>query len=170
MSRGALRASLAAAWVLGSLAAEATAREVMQDRCKQDVVFIPFNPKIPGGGRPGEPGTVILKRRSDGRSDWSRIFQGHPAGKGRVGWWCYTGPGTEFEPGVWQVNLEEDGSRCPFSDVIANCLGDSKVRHNAPVWARDWTAEQSRCRDGSTKFRARLGPKRSLQIECMGRE
>ena len=143
----------------------------MQDRCKQDVAFVPVLPSVPTAeARPGTAGTVVLKRRSDGRSDWSNIFQVQPLGGGYVRWWCYTGSGTGFEPGVFRVNEDDDGSRCSFSDVIRTCSPDPKVRRNAAAWGRNWTAERSRCdARPNTRYRARLGPGRSLEIECMGR-
>ena len=158
---------MVAACLMGSMAADA--REVMQDRCKQDVAFVPVLPNVPTAeARPGTPGTVILRRRSDGSTDWSNIFQTQLLGGGYVRWWCYTGSGTGIEPGVWKVNATEDGNRCLFSDVIDSCSGDSKVKRTASTWEH-WTAERSRCGDRSTHFRARLGTGRSLQIECMGR-
>ena len=177
MSRETLRVSLAAACVLGWVAAEATAGEVMQDRCKQDVAFIPSIPNVPNSRlRPGMPGTVILKRKSDDRTDWSRIFEERGSG-GRVDWWCYTGSGSGIEPGVWRVNESDgfedgsnDGKRCLFSgDTGPDCHPDPNVKHTSKVWEH-WSSESSRCKDRSnTRFRARLGPHRSLQIECMGK-
>jgi hypothetical protein len=170
MTREALRLSLAVVCLLGATAVHAPAGEIMRDRCKQDVVFVPPLPSQPAAdARPGMPGTVLLKRRSDGKNDWSNVFQMKLVEGGFVRWWCYTGGGTGFEPGVWQLNQGDDGTRCLFSDVIKDCHPDPNVRQAAPVWGRDWTAERSRCKDRSTKFRARLGSSRLLQIECMGK-
>ena len=161
--------SFAVACLLGFLSRPARAGEVMQDRCRGEVAIVPVIPNVStADARPGTPGTVVLKRRSDGNTDWSNIFQVQLIDSGHIRWWCNTGSGSVLDPGVWRVNQVDDGSKCEFSGLIANCRADLRVKSGAPVWGH-WVPERSRCNDRSTKFRARLGPGRSLQIECMGR-
>ena len=167
-SRHGIGWSFAVAFFLGLLARPSMAGEVMQDRCKGEVAVVPINPNFPtGGARPGTPGTIVLKRRSDGHTDWSRIFEAAVGSSGYIAWWCNTGSGAALDPGVWRVNEVDDGSTCEFDSEISNCRGDLRVKAGSKVWEH-WTAERSRCGDRSKKFRARLGPGRSLQIECMG--
>lgn len=159
----------AIACLLGFPGRPAMAGEVMQDRCSGEVAIVPVRPNVSTGeARPGTPGTIVLKRESDGHTDWSNIFQVQLVDSGHIRWWCNTGSGRVLDPGVWQVNQVDDGSKCEFSGRIPNCRADSRVKGGAAVWAH-WVPERSRCNDRSTKFRARLGPGRSLQIECMGR-
>ena len=87
--------------------------------------------------------------------------------------------GNFFDPGTWRVHVDAGGvtaclvavggtvaSEGSAAPTLASCLKVLKIGSSA---FEGWTAERSRCGDHSTKFRAKLGPDRLLQTECLGK-
>ncbi|MBV8549854.1 MAG: hypothetical protein JOY54_01040 [Acidobacteriaceae bacterium] len=150
-----------------------TVSETMTDRCSSDVSF----PSVYGGG-PLAAGSTVLQRGADGYSHWTPIFSAGLDGSGHVRWWCHSTTGNAFDPGTWRVRDDKlactlsgggqdsgGGSGQPSSS--ANVKIDCTTTVNlVAVDANGWTAEQSRCNDHSSFFRARLGPDRLLEIMC----
>ena len=102
-----------------ALAAITNAGELMTERCSGMVAIIPSYDDMPN-----TPGTVILRRGTNGFSVWRHLtVKLNP--DGYIRWWC-----------------QPEG--------------------------KGWTKERSRCGNRSTRIRARLGPWRELQIECLG--
>ncbi len=142
----------------------APAGEVMTDRCSAEVAFVPtFN------ARPDSPGTIILKRGRDGRTNWTPPFTVGLGGSGHIRWWCHSTTGNMFDPGTWRITDLMVGTKCEiFADgTPENCHPDGSIKFGSSAW-NGWTPERSRCGNRSRKIRARLGPKRLLQIECLG--
>jgi len=152
----------------------AFAGETMTDRCSAEVAFVPtFDSK------PNTHGTRILKRDASGNTDWTRPFEVQTDDSGFIRWWCHSTTGNAFDPGTWEVKVDpgalvaciaaiggtvaSDGGAAP---ATATCVKTIELGSSA---FRGWTPERSRCSDHSTKIRARLGPDRLLETECMGR-
>lgn len=154
--------------------AYADGHEVMTDRCSAEVAFPPsYNAK------PFTHGTHVLKRGKDGWTGW-HTFKAELGDDGHVRWWCHSTTGNVFDPGTWRIHIDAAGATaCLVSAVstvatdgtaaptLASCEKAIKITSSA---FDGWTAERSRCGDHSNKFRARLGPDRLLQTECLGRE
>jgi hypothetical protein len=83
---------------------------------------------------------------------------------GRIRWYCNSTKGNWADPGTWRVKSVDVG-------VKTNEQGDAtptvSIKLTDSSW-KGWTPERSRCDNRSTKIRARLGPNRLLQIECLG--
>ena len=140
------------------------AGEVMTDRCSAEVAFVStFN------ARPDSPGTIILKRGRDGKTNWTPPFTVGLGGSGHIRWWCHSTTGNMFDPGTWRITDLMVGTKCEiFADgTPENCRPDGSIKIGSSAW-NGWTPERSRCGDRSRKIRARLRPKRVLQIECLG--
>ncbi len=157
--------------------------EVMTDRCSADVAIVPdYN------ARPDAFGTIILTRGLNGWSNWTPPFKvslrgGGKLKRGYIRWWCNSTIGNWMDPGTWRPNIdygktvlcavntvayvyggrEEEGKK-----ALETCSGAVKGVGSS-AW-NGWTPERSRCNNRSTKIRARLGPNRLLQIECMGHD
>ncbi|MEX0272248.1 hypothetical protein AB3R30_24310 [Leptolyngbyaceae cyanobacterium UHCC 1019] len=170
-----------------STGSPATAGEVMTDRCSSEVAIVPsYN------AQPMTPGTVLLTRDAGGQTPWSKPFKvqtggGGLTGSGFIRWWCHSTTGNIFDPGTWRPEFDfakagicvADGIGIIFggdqsdkegkkgSDIVKNCIG--AVKKIGSSARNGWTAERSRCDNRSTLVRARLGPSRLLQIECLGR-
>ena len=146
------------------------ANEVLTDRCSADVAF----PKTYSGD-PNSPGTIILSRDSNGRTEWTPPFQVKDDGNGRIRWWCNSTSGNIFDPGTWHLEPVSTGT-CVFgvaksvvSDDPSSLPACLKAAESAKIAeSYGWTAERSRCDDHSTVIRARLDTGRLLQIECLG--
>lgn len=159
-----------AAFIL--LPGPAFANEVMKDRCSRSVAFPPtYN------GKPTDRGTVIINRTGSGWSPWSEPFRVALGDGGRIRWWCNNTTGNVFDPGTWRVT-KVDGSRiaaCVVSAVQAIVSDDAEAlkKCKSPIEFgssafQGWTPERSRCGNRSGYIRARLGPDRQLQTECLG--
>jgi hypothetical protein len=152
----------------------ALADEVMTDRCSQEVAFPPAY-----AGQPNEKGTVILKRNAEGSTAWSKPFTVKIASDGHIRWWCHSTTGNAFDPGTWRVTgVNPDGIATCVASVAATVGSDGTAAASlascekvfqlgSSAW-EGWTPEQSRCGNHSTRIRARLGPDRLLQTECLG--
>ena len=138
--------------------------EIMTDRCSAEVAFVPtFN------ARPDSPNTIILKRGRNGKTNWTPPFTVGLGGSGHIRWWCHSTTGNMFDPGTWRITDLMVGTKCEiFADgTPENCHPDGSIKFGSSAW-NGWTPERSRCGDRSRNIRARLGPKRLLQIECLG--
>lgn len=170
-----------------SIAAPASAGEVMKDRCSADVSIVPsYN------DGPVKPGAVLLTRGSGGSTDWSKPFRVQTGGSGLTGggyirWWCHSTTGNIFDPGTWRPEFDyaklaaciiggagtivgDESKQKPdksSEDLIKNCAGAVKKLGSSAK--QGWTPERSRCDNRSTLVRARLGPNRLLEIECLGK-
>jgi hypothetical protein len=147
--------------------AEATPPEVLTDRCSGEVAFPPTY-----GQTPTAHGTAVLKRGPDGYSPWT-TFSSQPDGSGHIRWYCHSTIGNVFDVGTWRVHVESGGVvACLLAATGAvdtttggACLKSISIGSSA---FQGWTPEQSRCGNFSTYFKARLGPDRLLQTECLG--
>jgi hypothetical protein len=142
----------------------ASAREVMTDRCSAEVAIVPSY-----DAPPQTPGVIIIKRGPDGNTDWTPTFTVHLGSSGHIRWWCHSTSGNMFDPGTWRIESVEIGTKCEINadNTPQSCRPDAGIKPGSSAW-NGWTAERSRCSDRSVKIRARLGPNRLLQIECMG--
>lgn len=157
---------VAAALLSGTVFAQhAMSSEVMTDRCSAEVAIVPYY-----DARPDTPGTIILKRRSDQRTDWTPAAHVQLGSSGHIRWWCHSTTGNMFDPGTWRIKEVTIGTKCAIypDGTPENCRPDGTLKVGSSAWS-GWTPERSRCDDRSTNIRARLGPDRLLQIECLGR-
>ena len=85
---------------------EASAKnEVMTDRCSAEVAIVPSY-----GDKPNTPGTVLLQRGPDGRTEWTPPFTVRLSNAGRIRWWCHSTRGNWLDPGTWRVkNVDAEG-------------------------------------------------------------
>lgn len=163
----------------------AAAGEVMQDRCSAEVAIVPsYN------AQPTAPGTILLTRDSGGQTPWSKPFRvqtggGGLTGSGFIRWWCHSTTGNILDPGTWRPEIDfakagvcisngigiifEDptGDKNRGEELVKNCVG--AVKKIGSSAKQGWTPERSRCDNRSTLIRARLGPNRLLEIECLGK-
>lgn len=170
-----------------STTAPASAGEIMKDRCSSEVAIVPsYN------AQPMTPGTVLLTRDAGGQTPWSKPFRVQLGGSGLTGggyirWWCHSTAGNIFDPGTWRPEFDfaklaicvSDGIGVIFGDeknttadpkskdLAKNCIG--AVKKIGSSAKNGWTPERSRCDNRSTMIRARLGPSRLLEIECLGK-
>src|SRR5262249_44058509 len=128
---------------------------------------------------PNVHGTHILKRDAEGRTPWSKEFTVQTDDSGFIRWWCHSTTGNFLDPGTWTLNVNggailacltavgstvaTDGGALP---TTASCLKTIQIGSSA---FKGWTPERSRCSDHSTKIRARLGPDRLLETQCLGK-
>ncbi len=144
----------------------AWADELMTDRCSAEVAIVGY------GSKPNSPGAVVLKRHSNGSTGWTPPFTVALSGDGHIRWWCRSTTGNAFDAGTWRIRelAFGTGTRCETHDDGSpeNCVSDVKISIASSEW-QGWTPERSRCSNHSRKIRARLGPNRLLQIQCMGK-
>ena len=154
----------AALLVLGPLS-PASAREVMTDRCSAEVAIVPSYDALPQ-----TPGAIIIKRGPNGSTDWTPPFTVRLGSSGHIRWWCHSTSGNVFDPGTWRIDNVEIGTKCEVNADFSqqSCRPDGNIKLGSSAW-NGWTPERSRCNDRSVKIRARLGPNRLLQIECLFR-
>jgi hypothetical protein len=134
--------------------------EVMTDRCSAAVAIVPdYN------ARPDAPGTVILVRDKNGHTDWTPPFTVKLGPDGHIRWWCNSTTGNWADPGTWRIQSVEVGVK---QDAKGDIRPNISIKLTDSSW-KGWTPERSRCDNRSTKIRARLGPNRLLQIECLGK-
>jgi hypothetical protein len=147
------------------LANFAGAGEIMTDRCSADVSF-PSTYNGPAiGANSGQAPAIIISRANSDSTHWTSAIRQAIDSDGHIRWWCHSTTGNWADPGTWVV----DGAGATYScgDSGGN---DCKLSPNVSVHPSDsagWTAERSRCSNHSSVFRARLGPDRLLQIECL---
>jgi hypothetical protein len=145
----------------------------MTDRCSAEVAFVPAY-----DARPNAHGTIILKRGNDGSTPWSRPFTVKTGDDGHIRWWCHSTIGNEFDPGTWRVNVNSKEITACLEEVFSDKPSSDKPSKGDPACKKmiklgssafeGWTPERSRCGDHSTRIRARLGPDRLLETECLG--
>jgi hypothetical protein len=140
------------------------AGEVMTDRCSKEVAIVASY-----DARPDTPGSVILKRGSNGATGWTPAFTVRLGSSGHIRWWCHSTTGNMFDPGTWRIQELIVGTKCEiYADGSPqSCRPDGSIKLGSSAW-NGWTPERSRCGNRSTNVRARLGPNRLLQIECLG--
>ncbi|MCM3873631.1 MAG: hypothetical protein ND895_23340 [Pyrinomonadaceae bacterium] len=140
------------------------AREVMTDRCSAEVAIVPSF-----ADRPDTEGTIILKRAKNGITDWTPPLTVKLGNSGHVRWWCHSTTGNAFDPGTWRIRELQIGTECQiFADgTPESCRPDGGIKLGTSAW-NGWTPERSRCGNRSRNIRARLGPNRLLEIECLG--
>lgn len=153
------------------------ANEVMTDRCSADVSIV-YN----YGDKPLTNGAVLLHRGPNGWSDWTPPFRVTLSKDGYIRWWCNSTTGNWLDPGTWRwrdgavVGVDCNwGGYYPGDETIkpypkklgGHCDPIRKFPLTTSNW-QGWTAERSRCKNRSTLIRARLGPDRVLNIECLG--
>lgn len=153
---------------LGIGTSAASSHELITDRCSGEVGF----PTL-FTANPTHAGTVVLKRGSNGYSPWTTFSQKIKS-DGHVRWWCHSTTGNVFDPGTWRVKFDRKGATAclvSMSGAVTpnNLSACMKTIRIGTASFNGWTAEQSRCSDHSSKFRARLGPDRLLQTECLGK-
>jgi len=148
-------------------AAAAPASETMTDRCSAEVAFVPTY-----DARPNAHGTIILIRDKAGVTPWSRPFTVKTGDDGHIRWWCHSTIGNALDPGTWRIKVnEKEVSACleeAFADKVQGDPACKKAIKLGSSAFEGWTPERSRCGDHSTRVRARLGPDRLLQTECLG--
>jgi hypothetical protein len=146
-------------------ASPADAGEIMTDRCSAEAAIAPSYT-----ARPNSRGAVVLRRGPNGWSPWSQPFRVALGPDGHIRWWCRSTTGNYFDPGTWRIEEAGAGVRCSqYADgQVSGCRPDGRITIGSSAW-EGWTPERSRCGDRSTRVRARLGPNRLLQIECLGR-
>jgi hypothetical protein len=134
--------------------------EIMTDRCSAGVAIPPSY-----DAKPDAPGTVHLVRDKNGRTEWSPPFTVKLGDNGHIRWWCNSTKGNIFDPGTWRIQSAMVGAKFDDSGTVHPTI-DLKFTDSS---FKGWTPERSRCDNHSTKIRARLGPDRLLQIECLGK-
>jgi len=134
--------------------------EVMTDRCSKGVAIVPNY-----DAKPDAPGTVFLVRDKNGRTEWTPPFTVKLGPNGHIRWWCNSTAGNIFDPGTWRIKSAEVGAK--FDDK-GKATPTVSIKLTDSSW-KGWTPERSRCDNRSTKIRARLGPDRLLEIECLGK-
>ena len=169
-------AALAAGACTIAAASSAAPHETMTDRCMGEVAFPPSY-----DANPTAPGTVVLKRDASGYSPWTS-FRAQTSGDGHVRWYCHSTLGNAFDPGTWRVHFNANAGQIEACLVsIGAAVATEGAGTPGAVMAcqklisittsdfHGWTPERSRCGDRSKHFRARLGPNRLLETECLGR-
>lgn len=149
-----------------------SANEVMTDRCSRDVAFVPNY-----DDNPGTPGTIVLTRAT---TAWTPDIKVGTS-SGYIRWWCNNTQGNFADIGTWRpefdpvetvacitggIGLIINPNSTNGKTVLGQCAG-AVTKIGSSAW-QGWTPERSRCRNRSTKIRARLGSDRLLQIECRG--
>jgi hypothetical protein len=147
----------------------------MTDRCSAEVSFPESY-----DGKPNSKGAMILKRAADGSTPWTHPFKVGTGENNHIRWWCHSTIGNEFDLGTSRVTGVDAnaivmcvegvgeasvGDAAAAGSAISGCTKILKISSSA---FQGWTPERSRCADHSAKIRARLGPDRLLQIECLG--
>ena len=156
---------------LGSTSAPTAtmSNEIMTDGCSAEVAFVPNY-----DARPNAHGTIILKRGADGRTQWTRPFTVKTGDDGHIRWWCHSTIGNEFDPGTWRIHVSEKEITACLDEVFSSdksTKGDPACKKMIKLGSsafEGWTPERSRCGNHSTRIRARLGPDRLLETECLG--
>ncbi len=146
--------------------------ETLTERCSGDVYFPQSYGDSPINGR-----YTQLKRPASGYTPWTSTFYSAPNQDGFVRWWCYTTKqglfdifgGGGISVGGTTITGVIVGGGCDYGpDGLVNCKPSIDITtDDKPKSEYNWTAERSRCDNHSGYLRARLGPNRLLQIQCM---
>jgi hypothetical protein len=152
-------------YILSTASFVSAGNEVMTDRCSAEVAIVPSY-----DAGPDTPGTIVIKRGSNGATDWTPPFRVKLGSSGHIRWWCHSTTGNMFDPGTWRIQELQVGTKCEiYADFSPqSCRPDGNIKLGSSAW-NGWTPERSRCDKRSTLIRARLGSKRLLQIECLGK-
>ena len=166
----------AAAACVMAMPTDATAREVMKDRCSSHV----FIPTTGYNAKPDTVGTVVLTRPKTGYSPWTPPFTVKTDGSGRIRWWCASTKGNAFDLGTYRFDIDWAKALQCSAVVVGKLIsgkepdeGDLECVTGSvdPVAGaseyKGMTPERSRCGNRSNYVRARLGPNRLLQIDCL---
>ena len=152
-----------------STSAAPLSNEIMTDRCSAEVAFVPAY-----DARPNAHGTVILKRSSNGSTPWSHPFTVKLGDDGHIRWWCHSTIGNALDAGTWRISVKgKEISACleEVFDMDNDKKGNPDCKKMIKLGSsafEGWTPERSRCGNHSTRIRARLGPDRLLETECLG--
>jgi hypothetical protein len=147
-------------------AVAAPANETMTDRCSAEVAFVPTY-----DARPTAHGTVILKRDKNDTTPWSRPFTVKTGDDGHIRWWCHSTIGNALDAGTWRIKVSGKEITACLEELVDNNPGNPDCKKAIKLGSsafEGWTPERSRCSNHSTRIRARLGPDRLLQTECLG--
>lgn len=183
ISHNTKKSALSSAAVLAAMtitvpASQAEAGEVMTDRCSSRVSI----PVMGYDAKPDTAGAVLLVPPASGYSAWTSPFTVKLSRENRVRWWCNSTKGNWLDPGTYRFSFDvPEGLRCA-AQIGGQILGGNDVRPEDLRCISDfvqikpgasaydgWTPERSRCSNGSNRLRARMGPNRLLQIECLGK-
>ena len=155
-------------------AMSAHAGEVMTDRCSNEVSIPPTY-----DAKPNDVHALLLGRGRDGSTPWTKPFKVQLGDDGHVRWWCHSTTGNMFDLGTLRVTGANPSGILACvgalgTTIISSGSGAASlaacatvVNFGSSAW-EGWTPERSRCSNHSTRIRARLGPDRLLQIECLG--
>lgn len=161
---GVLSQAGALACLLASLlsAPAAHADELMTDRCSQEVAFTNY------GSPPGSNGAIVLKRGSNGKTNWTPPFTVKLSDDGHIRWWCHSTQGNAFDPGTWRIQEIYAGTKCQIyaDNTVDSCGPDGSLKIGSSAW-KGWTPERSRCNSHTNRIRARLDGNRKLLIQCL---
>ena len=136
----------------------ATANEVMKDKCSAAVSFPTHY-----DGQALDKGSIVIRRTGAGWTEWSAPFTVKLGKDGHIRWLCNSTIGNFLDLGTWRIESAELALKC---DDKGNCTPDVKLKFGSS--ARDgWTPERSRCGSRTSRVRARLGPDRQIEIECL---
>jgi hypothetical protein len=146
------------------LTASAASKEVLTDRCSDEVSIVAFYDALPGSSK-----AFLVKRPPGGETAWTPAITVRLSKAGYFRWWCHSTTGNAFDPGTWRIEDISAGIKCHiFTDgTPEKCEPDGNIKIGSSAW-NGWTPEESRCKDRSTKIRVQLGRNRLLQIECLG--
>ena len=133
--------------------------EVMIDRCSAAVAIVPSY-----DAKPDAPGTIVLVRDANGQCDWTPPFSVQLGPDGHIRWWCNSTKGNWLDPGTWRIESIQVGIK---QDSNGDIQPHVKIGLTDSSWS-GWTPERSRCKNRCGRIRARLGPDRLLEIECLG--
>lgn len=159
-------------WIVASVGAylclmEPAFAEVMTDRCSADVSFPSiYNGPPVGVAGSGSAPAFILSRGDASSSNWSFPIHQTLDSDGHIRWWCHSTTGNWADPGTYVIDSVGATYVCGDSNGSQDCTLNPNISGH-PTDSSGWTAERSRCDSHSSVFRARLGPDRLLQIECL---
>lgn len=151
----------ATTWVffLGS----AFANEIMTDHCSADVSF-----PSTYDGPPVGLGSFIVSRGGHANSaNWTFPIRQTLDSDGHIRWWCHSTTGNRADPGTYTFDKVGATYVCGNSNGSDDCILRPDIAGPPSTDLSGWTAKSSRCDNRSNVFRARLGPNRSLEIECL---
>jgi hypothetical protein len=168
-----IRYVLAIVTVFSCMFASLAHAEVMTDRCSAAVAFAPNY----DAARPLMKGAIVLQRGKNGWSAWSAPFEVQTSEDGFIRWWCHSTIGNTFDLGTTHVSFNAGGVIGCLTAVGAAVLSDGTGAPSLAGCAQavtfktsavnGWTPERSRCDSHSHRIRARLGPDRLLQTQCL---
>jgi len=139
----------------------AHANEILTDRCSSDVVIAPTYNAPPNAYH-----AIVLVRDVNGSTPWSPPFKIElDSDSGFIRWWCHSTAYNWLDPGTWRIDELILGIACNLDGSSCHPSGLTLKGHTAST--DGWTAERSRCDSHTNVLRARLGPDRLLQMECL---